>query len=227
MFNIAICNDVNNNLKNNLDTFSKSNNFKYKLSTFNSFDEFKSKPPISLDVLFIDIDLSYKQVVFDVFYEIRSLYGNNTKVIFLVDLIDFVINGFVLKDFKYILKPFKYNDFEDEFLSCIENTITSIKPTNILEKTNLNSILYINSKGSSCDIHTKNDYINISYDIDSIETLLDSDKFFRCHDDYLVNLNKISKISRNSIVVNSNIIPVSSDRFKDLKNRLLIMLKII
>jgi DNA-binding LytR/AlgR family response regulator len=234
MLNVAICCDDLDQvsvLNSYLVKFSLSHNFKYKLSSFKSFDDLISKSPKHIDILLLNINLTNKQAVFSIYKKIESLY-NDIQIIFIPEIVDFMINGFYLKDFKYILKPLKYTSFEEEFSLCLKDS----GDTNILMKSIHKSplsllgglsILFIESRGNSCLAYTSNTSVNIDCSIDLLEKTLDSSTFFRCHNDYLINLNKISKLNRTSVIINSKIIPVSECRFNELKNRLLFILKII
>jgi len=88
-------------------------------------------------------------------------------------------------------------------------------------------ILFIESRGNSCIAYTSSTSITINHTIDLLEKNLDSSTFFRCHNNYLINLNKISKLNRTYVIINAKIVPICKCRFNELKNRLLFILKII
>jgi len=237
MLNVTICCDDLDQvsvLNSYLVKFSSSHNFKYKLSSFNSFDDLISKPPNQIDILLLNINLTNKQTVFDTYRKIESLY-NGIQIIFIPEIVDFMINGFHLKDFKYILKPLKYTSFEEEFSLCIKDFGDTNKPMKSTHKSPLTlfggvstrCILFIESRGNSCIAYTSSTSINIDCAIDLLEKNLDSSTFFRCHNNYLINLNKISKLNRTSVIINTKIVPICECRFNELKNRLLFILKII
>lgn len=53
-----------------------------------------------------------------------------------------------------------------------------------------------------------------------IEKLLNKD-FFRCHNSFIVNLDKIQKIDISDIYINNTRIPISKHRIKQLKSKLI------
>lgn len=227
MYNIAILGDSHDSLKVFLEMFDRKHSLQYKIFKFNSLTSFKKNPPLKLDFLFIDINLNYKKIVLDVFNDIKNLYGVNTKVIFIVDIIDFMVNGFVLKDFSYILKPFKYIDFELEFLPLVEPIPIPHISKYLIDNISVSSILYIQKNLNGATINTNNKSLQVPYDINIIESTIDLKDFYRCHEDYIINLSYLSKISKSSVSINSSIIPVDKDKFYDLKNKLLFKLNII
>ena len=239
MINVTICCDELDQvsiLNSYLVKFSSCHDFKYKLSSFKSFNELASNPPKHIDILLLNINLTNKQTVFNTYKRIRSLYSD-IQIVFIPEIVDFMLNGFSLKDFKYILKPLKYSAFEDEFLLCIRDLCVENKlieksniyksPINMLGGVSTASILFIESRGSNCIAYTSNNFVSIPNNINVLEKNLSTSTFFRCHNNYLINLKKISKLNRTSVIINSKIVPVSGNKFKELKNRLLFMLKII
>ncbi|MCR8746682.1 LytR/AlgR family response regulator transcription factor [Romboutsia lituseburensis] len=249
MINVSICcNDLKqtNILNDFFKNFSSSNHLKYKLSKYSSFDHLVCAPPENLDILFLSINLNNKQSVHDINNKFKLLY-KNLQIIFIPEIMDFMLNGFCLKDFRYILMPLKYESFEDEVSSCLNDlkkpksatgkSINNIfqfknyedidKPLVVLSGISTNSILFIESRGDHCLIYTPSKCVKKEYRIDQLEKKLCPSTFFRCHDSFIINIKKINKLTRSSVIVNSKIIPVSEKSFKTLKDKLLVMLKII
>lgn len=249
MINISICcNDSKQAdiLNNFLKDFSSCNHLKYKLSKYSSFDHLVYSPPKNLDILFLKINLNSEQSVHDIHNKFKSIY-KNAQIIFISEIMDFMLNGFCLKDFRYLLTPLKYGAFQDEVSSCLDylknskstnnKSINNIfqfknnedidKPLVVLSGVSTRSILFIESRGNHCLIYTSNKCVKTEYNIDQLERKLCPSTFFRCHDSFIINIKRINKLTRSSVIVNSKIIPVSEKRFKTLKDKLLVMLKII
>lgn len=237
MLNITICFDDLDQmgiLNSYLIKFSSSHNCKYKLSSFNSLDDLLNKNPKQIDILLLNINLNNKQTVLNTYHKLTSLY-NSIQIIFIPEIVDFMINGFYLKDFKYILKPLNYPSFEEEFLLCIKDFDAINKPIKNIPQNHLSafdgvstkSILFIESRGYNCIAYTTNFSINLNHSLSMLENDLDCSIFFRCHNNYLINLNKINKLNRNYVIIDSKVVPVSNDKFSELKNKLLFILKII
>lgn len=249
MINVTICcNDSKqvNILNNFLKDFSSYNHLKYKLSKYSSFDHLVYSPPKNLDILFLSINLNNEQSVHDIHNKFKSIY-KNSQIIFIPEIMDFMLNGFCLKDFRYILMPLKYEAFEDEVSSCLNDlknlksinnkSINNIfqfknyedvdKPLVVLSGVSTRSILFIESRGNHCLVYTSNKCVKTEHTIDQLEKNLCPSTFLRCHDNFIINIKKINKLTRSSVIINSKIIPVSEKRFKTLKDKLLVMLKII
>ncbi len=234
MFNISIIS--NNNIKVNalceyLKKYSSLNNFKYKLYKYDSLDTLLKSHQDKLDILFTIIDLTDNTSFYYISNTLKSLY-KDIEIIFMPEIVDFMLNGSCLKNSKYIIGPLKYASFEDELTVCIndlhkKNKTYSTKDTScLLSNIPIDSILFIKSQQNTCIAYTLYGYTNLDYDINQLENILATSTFYRCHDNYIINIKKISRLNKDSVIINSKLIPVSSYNFKILKEKLLFKLKI-
>ena len=87
-------------------------------------------------------------------------------------------------------------------------------------KIKFDDILYIETSKRQLIIHTTNGYEIIKMSMRKLEKILNKD-FFRCHNSFIVNLEKINKIDVSDIYINNATIPISKYRRKQLKARLI------
>ena len=225
MFNISVCcNNLNqiNNLNNHLNNFSSCNNFKFNISWFGSLDHLASNPPREVDILLLYIKLDYKELVLNIDKMIKTMFGK-IEVIYIVDIMDFTLNGYYLKNFKSLLLPIKYQSLEEELLNCINDLLNN---SDSLDDISTKDILFIESLKNKSIIHYEKKSVEVNFKFKLIEKSIDSNVFFKCHNNYLINLSKINKISKTSITIGDNIIPIAKNKFLPLKNILLNMLDI-
>ena len=166
-------------------------------------------------------------------------------------MLDYVCEGYEVNAYRYMLKPIEYNIFKNNMGKCIENIIKkkndflTINDKSKLIKIKFDDILYIETSKRQLIIHTINGHEIIKMSIRKLEKLLNKD-FFRCHNSFIVNLEKINKIdvsdileqgeirkySKDTIVfydkedvsdiyINNATIPISKHRRKQLKARLI------
>lgn len=231
MLNVTICwdnVDQTKVLSKYLAKFSIYNNFKYHLSTFKTLDELINNSPMHIDILLLYSDLTDKNTVLSTCEKVKSMFSN-IQIIFIPELVNFMLNGFALKDLPYILQPLKYKCFEEEMIACAKHLNLNINEnyTNLLSGISIKSILYIESVGNNCVVYTNNSMFNIPCNISYIEKNPTFNFFFRCHNDYIVNLKKLSKIGKYFVIINSKRIPVDANKFEELKHMLLIMLNLL
>lgn len=88
------------------------------------------------------------------------------------------------------------------------------------------SILFICSDNNfNSIIYKSNSFFNVDYSLDYFEKQF-ANIFFRCNDNFIVNLRKISKIGKDFVIINNIKIDVDKDKFNKLKENLSHILKI-
>lgn len=223
---IGVCED--NSLHINLvkgyidDFFNEFNN--YEVLEFVSGEDLLSNYPNNIDLLFLDIQMNGLNGM-DVARRIRE-FDNNVEIIFTTSVLDYVCEGYEVNAYRYMLKPIEYNIFKNNMGKCIENIIKkkndllTINDKSKLIKIKFDDILYIETSKRQLIIHTINGHEIIKMSIRKLEKLLNKD-FFRCHNSFIVNLEKINKIDVSDIYINNATIPISKHRRKQLKARLI------
>jgi len=70
-----------------------------------------------------------------------------------------------------------------------------------IKRTDLNTIVYCKAEGNYTRIYTKNRNFVISQVLKTVESALPKDLFLRIHKSYLINLNYVTGIKQENIVV--------------------------
>ena len=196
----------------------------YEVLEFVSGEDLLSNYPNNIDLLFLDIQMNGLNGM-DVARRIRE-FDNNVEIIFTTSVLDYVCEGYEVNAYRYMLKPIEYNIFKNNMGKCIENIIKkkndflTINDKSKLIKIKFDDILYIETSKRQLIIHTINGHEIIKMSIRKLEKLLNKD-FFRCHNSFIVNLEKINKIDVSDIYINNATIPISKYRRKQLKARLI------
>jgi two-component system LytT family response regulator len=157
------------------------------------------------------------------------------KVIFITAYNNYAIQAIKVGALDYILKPIdeeelvlaiekitKKNQLKEQFTHT--NTALKGKLDKLFLKTqeglhilNLSDIMYCLGEGSYTEFHTKDgSKITISKPLKEYETLLPDDRFARCHQSYIVNLNEISRIDKSDFIImkDGTKIPLSTRKRK-------------
>ncbi len=206
MINIGILTKDNNlidELEDLLKKFFINKNLGYTLSKIET--EYKD-----IDILITDSDKEFF----------------NVHKILITDVFNITKN--INKNLRYILKPINYYSLEKELSEYINkyknisNILNDMK--NKSKEISYKSILYVKQieKNKSILYDEKNEFL-VDENIKTLEDKL-SPTFFRCNKEYLININKISKIVKHFIIINDKKIEVDKKRFTNLKN---ILLKIL
>ena len=139
--------------------------------------------------------------------------GVDVVVIFITGIREYVFEAFDVSAFHYLLKPIEEQKFMEVFGRAAEEAGKRkgqrerkifIRTKNRGYTLNLNSILYIESRGKKVEIHTTDmeDVIESYATMDKLEEQLE-DGFYRCHRGYLVNMAHIARYDSDSIFLSS------------------------
>ncbi|EGT3667502.1 LytR/AlgR family response regulator transcription factor [Clostridioides difficile] len=195
-----------------------------ELFEFNSGEELLETNLEGIDIFFLDIKM-LQLTGMDVAKIIRET-NDTSEIIFITSIVDYIQEGYKVRAYRYLLKPIDFGDLNESILSCISDIIKKrenfmlIENKGIINKILINSIMYIEVRKKVLTIHTKNDTYYTKNSMDKIELELEKYNFFRCHKSYLINLEYIQFICKNTAVINDEDVPVSKYRMADLKKKL-------
>ena len=227
MFNIALCEDNSlqrEELKNNLSKVLDEIGVEYKILTFETGEDLLKEYPEKLDMLFLDIQMG-ELTGMETARKVRK-YDDKVEIIFITALWDYIQKGYEVRAFRYLIKPVKFKELQEQVTACVENilhkryTYITIKDKNNVLKIRTEDILFLETFERKVIIHTNSqDYI-VKMSMNKLEKELTNKGFFRCHTSYIVNLIKIEEIKKDYLLINKFTLPVSKHRMKNLKLRL-------
>lgn len=226
MIKIAICEDEKEQqdlLKTHINQIFKDLPINYSLDIFNSGEELLKNYPKNIDVFLIDIQLNEINGM-DTARKIRET-DNKAEIIFITSLIEYAIEGYEVRAYRYLIKPVKYDDLKTHILNCIKEIDIKNKQIIIKEQGNrikldISEITYIEVQKENITIHTLNKIYETKGTMNNIEKEINCSRFYRCHKSFLVNLEHIKSIKQYiAVLENSEEVPISRYRFKDTKDR--------
>lgn len=226
MIRIAICEDEKEQqelLKNYIEKIFEELSIKYSLDTFDSGEELLENYSKDIDLILLDIQLGEINGM-DTARKIRIL-DNNVEIIFITSLMEYALEGYKVRAYRYLVKPVKYDDIKENIINCIKeleikNKYIIINKQGNQIKLDINEITYIEVQKETITINTLNEVYKINETMSNIEKEIDCIKFFRCHKSFLVNLEHVKIIKQYvAILENSEEVPVSRYRFKETKDK--------
>ncbi|MEG2786729.1 MAG: LytTR family DNA-binding domain-containing protein [Romboutsia sp.] len=227
MIKIVICEDEKEEqelLKTHIDCIFKELSIGYKLDIFNSGEELLENYSKETDLLLLDIQMGEINGM-DTARKIREL-DNKVEIMFITSLIEYALEGYEIRAYRYLIKPVKYDSLENSIINSIKevdikNKCILIKKEGNRIKLNINEITYIEVQKEDITIHTLNQIYKTKGTMKNIEKEINCCRFFRCHKSYLINLEHIKSIKQYSaILTNKEEVPISRYRFKDTKNKI-------
>ncbi|HBG8370231.1 TPA: response regulator transcription factor [Clostridioides difficile] len=226
MIKIAICEDEKEQqelLKRYINQIFDVLSVKCRLEVFNSGEELLERYSKDTDILLLDIQMGQINGI-DTARKVRVL-DDKVEIIFITALIEYALEGYEVRAYRYLIKPVKYNNLKDNIINCIKevdikNKYIVVKVQGSQTKLNVNEIAYIEAQKETITIHTLNEVYKINGTMSNIEKEIDCSRFFRCHKSFLVNLEHVKSIKQYvAILENSKEVPVSRYRFKETKDK--------
>ncbi|CAM1359695.1 DNA-binding response regulator [Tenacibaculum litopenaei] len=217
-------------------------NFNHDLEVIETFTEAEKAIDYintnTFDCLFLDIEMP----TMDGFQLLERLEKKDFAIVITTAYNEYAIKALKNQAIDYLLKPIDSDDLEetisrikkhdrqqnntdkfDQILSSFNQkfnrrkiTISTDGKLVFLEES---EILFVESDGNYCTIHTTNTKkIVITKKLKEVNTLLPDDHFFRIHNSYIINLNKIKEFLKSEgyvVLENGHKIPVSRQKKSD------------
>ena len=168
------------------------------------------------DIVFLDIYMN-DVLGIDVACKLRGLkyYGH---IVFLTASPEFAVDSYDVGAAGYLLKPHSFEKLDmvlDRLTHGMNASAYQIKRHSKIIQIPKNEILFVESNNSKCILHAQDgeDYV-IYKRLDVIEEELDDERFLRCQQSYLVNMDHISQLDKQFILMTGEAVLI---RQRDLK----------
>jgi len=110
----------------------------------------------------------------------------------------------------------KHNQLHLKNLPKDEATSFFVKNGDYYTKINVNDIEYIEADGSYCNIYTNTKTFTVSSNLNHFQDQQSNTIFVRVHRSYIINIKKVEAFDKNSVIINSKIIPISKPHQKEI-----------
>lgn len=214
--NIAICDD-NIDYLNRIEQLIQPYNDQISISidSFLSGEEFVEalERGSAYDIIFLDIEMQ-KMSGLDVAAKVRDK-KSDAIIIFITNYVNYVSDTFRLGAFQFLVKPideeaFRY-DFDralKEYKARHQKYVVKWRDENVVLE--YGEIFYIESYNRHLHVHTENQCHECVGKLqDEYERLMPY-HFVRCHQGFIININKVKKINKQNVILkNEKAIPIS------------------
>lgn len=232
MVNIVICeNDKNDQefVKAKVVEILDDLDIEYEIKVYNSGDDLLEGYDKYTDIILLDIQMDGLDGM-ETARKIRE-FDDNVEIIFITSFVEYALEGYEVNAYRYLLKPVKDENLRTSLINCL-NDRNFVKRSIVIKegdtriKISLKDIMYIEIQGNDITVHTLKDTYRTKGTMSNFETEINSDMFVRCHKSYLVNLEYIKSIKRyTSILVNDEEVPLSRNKYKEIKDRFFEMIE--
>jgi DNA-binding LytR/AlgR family response regulator len=176
-----------------------------------------------IDLLFLDIKMPDISGI-----EFFKSLTTKPEVIFTTAYSEFAIDGFELKAMDYLLKPVSFEKFitacnrVKEYLDFKNSKEIKgrdyffINVSHKLHKLFYDDILYLEGYKDYTKVYLSSatSPLLILHNLKYFEDLLNQNQFIRIHRSYIVSIRKVNTVSRKSVTIQTNSLPVS-DNYRD------------
>jgi DNA-binding LytR/AlgR family response regulator len=193
-------------------------------------DAFEAIPYLQqnkVDLIFLDINMPDISGI-----EFANILQKKPMIIFTTAYSEYAVKGFELDAVDYLLKPFSLARFTKACNKALEiKTLRGDETPNYIflktgyeeEKVLLDEILYIEAEGNYMAYVLPKKKLLSRQNISESLNQLPQNQFIRIHRSYIVALNKIQKITRQSVWVAGNEISVGAsyeDKLLEIREKL-------
>jgi DNA-binding LytR/AlgR family response regulator len=172
-----------------------------------------------IDITFLDIDMPEISGL-----DVADLIYDNTSIIFTTGHAGYAVQGFDKNISDFLLKPISFARFLKSLNKVIidlekkareeakNDTYFFVNPgiKGKMLKINFNDVDYIEGLNNYIVIHTPPNNHIIYLTMKEIEAGLPPEIFIRIHKSYIVNINKVTLMEGNKIMINKLIFPIGS-----------------
>jgi two-component system, LytTR family, response regulator LytT len=163
---------------------------------------------------------------------LENLSERTLQVILISSDLRYAVNGFDHSVADFLVKPISDERFLKAAMrayslgqkpngkSTYQKDHLFVKSNGVHIRLQTNSIYYIEAQPDHLDIVTESGVYKVHSTLKSVADSIPLDQFFRVHNSFIVNLQKISGLEGNFVLIQKKTIPVSRSRQKELMNRI-------
>ncbi|MBN1200165.1 MAG: response regulator transcription factor [Bacteroidales bacterium] len=197
----------------------------------NAIDALEFLRDTRTDLVFLDIQMEKFTGI-----QLLEILRNPPKIIITSAYDNYAVKGYELDVTDYLLKPISFERFlkavtkvsreirSEKPLQPAADTAGSVKPPADyifikadyhMHKVKLENILYIEGMKDYLRLHLPNERIMTLMSFMKMEKILPPDRFMRVHKSYIISLDKIERIERNTIMISGQKIPIGNKYKKE------------
>lgn len=146
--------------------------------------------------------------------------GCRAIIIFLTTSLDFAIEGYEVEAAGYILKPLEQEKLQQLLQRLFQNensVVLTLRQGNKVFAVPPSEIIYIESDRNKLIIHTVRETISCHGRMGEVVRRLPQRQFLRCHQSFLVNMDRVCTAENDFRMENGEIVPIRVRERRDIR----------
>ena len=229
MYQIAICEDempVRESLCEMCGQILAERNIPYELTPFSSAEALEGalEAGARFDLMCLDILMEGKTGM-EFARQLRER-DDQTSILFITNSEEFLREGYEVRPIQYLFKPVR----PEQLTRALETDLRlHHQPDTVTVRTGagiivlpLDELWYVESRNHLTVAKLEHGEQSFRIRLSDMETLLPKERFCRCHNSYLVNMRRISKLDRKGLILeNGEWIPIGRSYYKAAQEKLI------
>lgn len=223
MLHIAIVEDMSNEaqrLESYIQRFSREKGEALRHTRYENADAFLREYHSQYDIVFMDIEMPGINGM-DAARQLRER-DPSVILIFVTHLSQYAVNGYEVDALDYIVKPVSYPAFALKLKRAVSRRMAAREDEIILStstgplRLRASALKYVEIYKHHIVYYTELGEYKAYGVLKDVETVLPKERFFRVGGSYIVNLAHVTALSGMTVIVDSQEIPISRARKKEL-----------
>ena len=200
-------------IKGYVERYFKENGGDYQVRTFENGLDFLDEEKLSFDIVFMDVEMPHLNGI-----ETARNFRKRDKMavlVFITNMAQYAINGYDVGALDYVLKPINYYTFSVRLDRAVSR-VKKRQPEEILlnlpdgiKRLKVDRIHYVEVQNRMLHYHTEDGIFVVRGTLQGAEETLKESHFVRCNHWYLVNLQYVSEIRKNIVIVAGDELEIS------------------
>ena len=192
----------------------------FQIREFTDGDGILASYKADFDIILMDIEMSFVNGM-EAAEGIRKL-DHEVVIIFITNMPQYVMEGYKVQAFDYILKPITYFAFSKTINHAIERMAvrkrqyTTIAIRNGIQRIDMQKLVYVEVRDHELIYYTTGESYTARGSMKDAEEVLKNFSFFRCNKCYLINLAYVERVQNNDVFLGKYVVAVSRARRKQL-----------
>lgn len=216
MLRIAVVDDENiyiEQITQYIQQYADEKNRSILTETFRDGSDLLKSYSSQYDIILLDIEMEEMSGM-DTAREIRKI-NQDVVLVFITNMAQYAINGYEVGALDYVLKPLNYYTFSvrlERAIARVKKRQTEEILLNLpdgIKRLKADAVYYIEVQNRMLHYHTGEGVFTVRGTLQGAEDMLRESHFVRCNHWYLVNLQYVSEIRKNIVIVAGDELEIS------------------